>query len=112
MMTCTSERSGIASTGVFHTEYIPQSTTKNVPSSTRKTCRTDHSIMLPTILVLACSTGGRTAAQCRPEVAFRVDQEIGFNHNPLPSLQSVCHFRVVIGTGANFYRSRLKPALA
>src|SRR5688500_16748039 len=111
-MTCTSERSGIASTGVFHTEYMPHVTTKNVPSSTRKTCRTDHSIMLPTILVPAHSAGGGIVTECRPEVAFRVNQEIGFNHNPLPGLQSVCHFRVFIGTGAYFYRSRLKPALA
>src|SRR5688500_20314097 len=103
-MTCTSERSGIASTGVFHTEYMPHVPTKNVPSSTRKTCRTDHSIMLPTILVPAHSAGGGIVTECRPDVAFRVNQDIDFNHNPPTALQSDRHLPGLHGTAAQRLR--------
>src|SRR5690606_26361963 len=59
MITWTSDRSGMASTGVFHTAYAPQIMIATVASNTRKTCRIDHSMTLPTISVSSVAAEGR-----------------------------------------------------
>src|SRR3972149_3061248 len=51
MMTCTSDRSGIASSGVRRTAKTPAATTNSAPRSTIKTLRADHSIMRPSMSV-------------------------------------------------------------
>src|SRR5487761_2286918 len=63
MITCTSDKSGIASSGVCSTAYTPAAVTNSVARSTRKTLRTDHSMMRPSMSVpLVHGGGGRKFA--------------------------------------------------
>src|SRR3990172_2036888 len=59
MITCTSDRSGIASSGVRRTAKTPAATTNSVPRSTIKTLRADHSIMRPSMSMPLARGGGR-----------------------------------------------------
>src|SRR5512144_1420103 len=74
MITCTSERSGIASSGVRSTAYTPAAMMKNVPRSTRNRLRTDHSMTRWSISVrsVAAGSGLRTHDQIRSTA--RVDE--------------------------------------
>src|SRR3989338_4381235 len=97
-MTCTSDRSGMASSGVLSREYIPAPTTNKVASNTRKRCRIDQliirsSMSVPLVAGGWCRSGvGSNRHSCAVsampaeaaergfQVAFRVDQEIGAHH--------------------------------
>src|SRR5487761_2673547 len=58
MITCTSDKSGIASSGVCSTAYTPAAA-NSVARSTRKTLRADHSMMRPSMSVPLVRVGGR-----------------------------------------------------
>src|SRR5512133_1362348 len=58
MITWTSDKSGIASSGVRITAYTPAAITNSVDRSTRKTLRTDHSMMRPSMSVALMRVGG------------------------------------------------------
>src|SRR5690606_13823497 len=120
-MTCTSDRSGWASSGVFITAYTPAAITATVMTSTRTTLRTDHSMIRPSMSVLPVRIfsrhlvsgvwipGGRCVAvvrvtgrrpeslQRRLEVAFGIDEEVRGHHHVLAFGQAVQDFHAVAG---------------
>src|SRR5690606_31973634 len=96
MMTCTSDRSGIASSGVWRIAYAPASDTKTVARMTKNLFRSDQSISFSSIVaslspgrVRVLVRGRRRGHLARPrilaatdlsdrlaEVALRVDEEL------------------------------------
>ena len=51
-------------------------------------------------------------AQCRLEVALGINQKVRADHNRFPGGEPPQHFSIAIGVHAEFYRARLKLALA
>src|SRR3990172_13011420 len=105
MMTCTSDRSGIASSGVVPMAHTPAPMSPTVPSRTRNRLRIDQAMIWLIMAVLhphrvrlrrrrlgrggarAVRHAGHVTARGR-EPGFRIHQEGGRGHDGLPFLQT------------------------
>src|SRR5215207_3187633 len=98
---------------------MPAATMNTVASSTRKMCRSDHSMMRASKSVLPGRLGGAPrvrrrfavsmaaqAFQCRLQVALGVDQEIAVDDDPLARVQALDHLDVAVSACAEFDLAR------
>src|SRR6266542_5838776 len=132
-MTWGSDRSGIASSGVRSTAYVPAATMKTVAMRMRRTFLHAQRMMAvivrypytracvrqappmplvaPVSWLLGLLWGGRREAlQCGAQVALRIDQEIGTDHHLLAGPETVADFDVAIRSPPNDHSARLIAA--
>src|SRR5207247_1864796 len=106
MITCTSERSGSASSGVFITEYTPQALTISVASSTRKRLLIDQRIRRAII------AGLRKRRPEPTQPGSRIDEDRRRHHHALARLQAALDLGLAVGLDARLHLHRPEMALA
>src|ERR1019366_6141074 len=105
-ITCTSERSGIASRGVLKIAHSPPPITARANNRTKNALRALHS-MRRAIMIASPRSTSRHAAGAGFQSALRVDQEIGRSHHLVPRVQPVDHLKAIPerqGVDLHFYR--------
>src|SRR5262249_17220436 len=119
MITWVSERSGIASTGMFRTAQTAPTIATPVRMRTRNWSLALSSMIRSTIARAAPSSvrvaaRRRTAErrERRSEARLRVDQEVGGRHDPLTGLEPPQHLVVALRLAAELDRARLEPPFA
>src|SRR5207247_1429385 len=108
MMTCVSERSGIASTVMFRMDQSPASVAIPTIRNTTNLLWAQRSMILLIMLVLSrfclmlqvVHPGHTHPADCRFQFAFGVDEEIARRHDPLAGLQAAEDNEPVIDLGS------------
>src|SRR4051794_19374389 len=106
MMTCVSERSGMASSGVRDIDTTPHAATITVATSTRKRLAIDQR-MTEAIMSASLQARGRGL-----EARLGVDEELAGNHDLLPGRHALANLGHSIRLGADLDIDRREPLLA
>src|SRR5262245_23092368 len=111
MITCVSERSGMASIGVFRNAQKPAAAKPKRNRKTMKRLRALKSMMRSTIRVPSVLHSLHPADR-RFQPALRINQEVGRGHHVVPFSHSLDHLDPVPGPGAELHRPPLQGAAA
>src|SRR5690349_13384472 len=112
MMTCVSERSGIASSGTCRTAQTAPTIAAPVRTRTRNRFRALNSMMRSTMVAPSADLGrGRRAErrERRAEARLRVDQEVRRRDDALARLDAPEHLVVPVCLAPELHRARLEP---
>src|SRR5258708_37447006 len=105
MMTCVSERSGMASSEVCSAAYTPNPAAIRTPA-TVSTRFLAHQAITRSI------TSRLPFLRGRLELALGRDEEVARGHDDLAGLESCEHFKVVAGPAAKLHLARSQPTAA
>src|SRR5258706_7062683 len=112
MMTCGSERSGIASSGTLRTATSEPTTTNAVTTNTSTRWVAQYSMILPTMGKSSVGMAGRGllphAGDRRLQAALGVDQERGAGHHRVALGYALQDLHAVAVGGAGPHQARLE----